>query len=269
MASCTALTTFRVATINVHAFHSHSGFTNRNNVNDLVSILNPLNLDLLAVEEVCNDNNWPNFCENLSLKHFIFDSTYGKYHGNGIASHYPIGSSSSQRQCFSCPGGTRSLLQCSLDGDHPFIQNRLFAVTHLDHLDENNRLKQIKEFRPHKKNIDILLGDMNALTREDYSDHYYRHIVLEKREESRWEKPHFDLTKLIRDEWGYQDAFRSFNPQLKDEQVVTCDYGTRIDYIYVHPRVYDKWKLSKCEIIDTKGATDHNIVFAEFELKSK
>ncbi len=54
---------------------------------------------------------------------------------------------------------------------------------------------------------------------------------------------------------------------MKDEQVVTCDYGTRIDYIYVQPRIYDQWKLTKCEIIDTKGATDHNAILAEFEVK--
>jgi hypothetical protein len=35
------------------------------------------------------------------------------------------------------------------------------------------------------------------------------------------------------------------------------------------PLVFDLWKLPKCEIIDTKEATDHNIVFAELELRSK
>ncbi len=44
---------------------------------------------------------------------------------------------------------------------------------------------------------------------------------------------------FITDEWGYQDAFKLINTEKKNEQVVTCDYGTRIDYIYVHPRVND------------------------------
>jgi endonuclease/exonuclease/phosphatase family metal-dependent hydrolase len=269
MASRPAITTttFRLATINVHAFES--GSTLRNNVNDLVEILKPLNLDLLAIEEVYNDESWPKFCQLLSLPYFIFDTSYGRFHGNGIASRYPIRFWSSQQASFTCRGGKRSLLQCSLDGDHPFVRDRIFAVTHLDHLDENNRLKQIKEFKPHKQNIDILIGDMNALTRDDYSDDYCQNIVVGKREESGWEKPRFDLTKLITDEWGYQDALKLINPQLKDEQVVTCDYGTRIDYIYVHPRVNDQWILTKCHIIDTKGATDHNAVLAEFVEKSE
>jgi len=268
MASQTAITTkFRLATINVHGFES--GSTHTNNVKDLVAILNPLNLDLLAVEEVYNDKSWPKFCQLLSLPYFIFDSSYGKFHGNGIASRYPIRSSSSQQASFVCIGGKRSLIQCSLDGDHPFIQDRIFAVTHLDYINEDDRLKQIKEFNPPERNIDILMGDMNALTREDYTDTYYEHTVVRKREKSDWEKPRFDLTNLITNEWGYQDALKLFNPQLKNEQVVTCDYGTRIDYIYVHPRVNDQWSLNKCQIIDTKRATDHNIVFAEFIEKTK
>ncbi|CAF3278060.1 unnamed protein product, partial [Rotaria sp. Silwood2] len=45
---------------------------------------------------------------------------------------------------FSCSGGTRSLLQCRLDGGHEFLIDRIFAATHLDHLDEDDRLNQIK-----------------------------------------------------------------------------------------------------------------------------
>jgi endonuclease/exonuclease/phosphatase family metal-dependent hydrolase len=222
-------------------------------------------LNLIAVQEVQNNVRWKKFCQDMSLPYSAYGTYAGNIADNAIASSYPITSYSNRQSTLICPGGTRYFLQCSLDG----LDKLTFAVTHLDHIDENNRLKQIDEFSPQKKAIDILMGDMNALTREDYSDHYYQKNVLETRQASYWEKPRFDLTKLITDEWGYQDAFRSLNPQLKDEQVTTCRFGTRIDYIYVHPRVYDRWKLSKCEIIDTQEATDHNIVFAELELKSK
>ncbi len=33
-------------------------------------------------------------------------------------------------------------------------------------------------------------------------------------------------------------------------------------------RVNDQWTLTNCQVIDTKGATDHNGILAEFELKS-
>jgi exonuclease III len=258
---------FRLATINVHSFRNSLYYNS--NISDLITILEPLHLDLIAVQEIQNNDKWEKFCKRLSLPYSIYGLSEENYFGNGISSHYPIQSYNNQRSTHFYLGGTRSLLQCSLDGDHPFIQNRLFGVTHLDHLKEENRLEQIKEFNPYKQNIDILMGDMNALTRDDYSDHYLNKKIIGKREESDWEKSFFDLTKLITDEWGYQDAFRSFNPQLKDEQVGTCNHGTRIDYIYVHPRVYDQWKLTKCEIINTKGATDHNGILAEFELITK
>jgi endonuclease/exonuclease/phosphatase family metal-dependent hydrolase len=59
------MATFRLATINVHSFHNR--IEHRENINDLVAILNPLDLDLIAVQEVVNDENWLHFCKLLSL----------------------------------------------------------------------------------------------------------------------------------------------------------------------------------------------------------
>ncbi|CAF4096465.1 unnamed protein product [Adineta steineri] len=252
--------TFRLATINVHQFRAVEN--DMNNVDNLVSILKPLNLSLLVAEEVKDGKDWKRFCQDLSLSNYIFGCSEYEHFGNGIASCHSIRSYANQTSSLSCVGGTRALLQCSLDG----FENITFAVTHLDYLNEDDRLVQMNEFNPFKNNIDILIGDMNALTRDDYSDEYYKNIVAGQRERTRWETPRFDLTKLITDEWKYKDAFKLMNPQMKDEEVVTCAYGTRIDYIYVHPCINSQWKLTKCSIIDTKGATDHNIVFAEFKL---
>ena len=74
---------------------------------------------------------------------------------------------------------------------------------------------------------------------------------------------------MIADEWKYTDAFRSIHREKKDEEVVICAHDTRIDYIYVHSRVNDERVLTKCEIIDTEGSIDHNVVLAELELISK
>ncbi len=52
-------------------------------------------------------------------------SSYGKYNGdffgNGIVSRYSILSPSNQQSSLSISTEQRSLLQCRLDGDHPFI----------------------------------------------------------------------------------------------------------------------------------------------------
>ncbi|CAF1426065.1 unnamed protein product [Adineta steineri] len=255
------MSVLRLATINVHSFRNPKNYDS--NVIDLVSLLQPLNLDLIATEEIQNNNHWTNFCRNLGFEHFIHGQCGQDYFANGIASRHPIKFHSNQSDSFSYSGGTRALLQCRLDG----FDNLTFGVTHLDHLAEDPRLKQIEYFKPHKQNIDILIGDMNALTRDDYSDDYFSKTVFGQRKKSGWEKPRFDLTHLITHEWDYQDAFKLKNPKIKDEQLATCAYGTRIDYIFVHPRVNERWNLTECSIIDTKGVTDHNGVLAEFKLK--
>ncbi|CAF3022436.1 unnamed protein product [Rotaria sp. Silwood2] len=168
-----------------------------------------------------------------------------------------------------CRGGTRAMLQFNLGGNHPFVENRRFAVTHLDHINEDDRIVQMTSFAPHHKNVSILMGDMNAVTREDYSDDYYQHIVFDKRKEARWELPRFDLTRLITTSFGFQDAFRQANPELKDEQVATCPYGTRIDYIFWRPLINDDWVLKDCSLVDTKQATDHQAAMAIFECRQK
>ncbi|CAF3234840.1 unnamed protein product [Rotaria sp. Silwood2] len=259
------MSTFFLATVNVHSFRTRNFDSN---ISDLVLILEPLKLDLIAVQEIQNDDKWQKFCKRLSLPYFIYGSCNEDPFGNGIASRYPIISYSNKASSLSCSGGTRSLLQCRLDGGHRFLTDRIFAVTHLDHLNEDDRLNQIKEFNPYQQNIDIIMGDMNSLTRDDYSDNYYQDKIVEIRKKSIWEEPRFDLTNLIRHEWNYDDAFRLINPTLKNEEVSTYYYGTRIDYIYLRPRKNDPWILTKCSIIDTKGATDHNAVFAEFKQKA-
>ena len=258
------MTTFRIVTLNVHSFDQPS--THTNSIEKLVSILQPYNIDLIAVQEITNRGNWNKFCDLLSLPYCIYGEADRHYMGNGIASRYPIESYENQTSEFESTGGRRGMLQCSLVGDdQSFVKDRIFAVTHLDHFDENDRLDQIKEFNPIEKNIDILMGDMNALTEEDYSDDYYEKHILQTREKSRWEKPRFDLTNLITKQWNFQDAFKQINPQAKDEQVITCRFKTRIDYIYLRPRINDSWILKECTIIDMNNTTDHNALLAVFE----
>ena len=163
----------------------------------------------------------------------------------------------------------RSFLQCRLAGEHPFVRDRTFAVTHLDHLNEDVRLQQLKLFNPVAKNIDVLMGDMNALTREDYSEEYYQTKIVDVRQRSSWESARFDLAEVLTKEWRFRDAFREMHRDLRDERISTCRFGSRIDYIYLRRRREgeddDRWVLTECDILATNGATDHNAVVARFE----
>ena len=258
-----SLSTFRVATVNVHSFHDPS-FTKRN-TEDLIDILNKLDLDLIAAQEIEEIEDFSRFAQGLRLPHVAFGVSGKDYFENGIASRYPIRSQSVRRTTRSSRAGTRSLLKCSLAGDHPFVQDRTFAVTHLDHINEENRIEQLETFNPIKEKIDVLLGDMNALTRDDYSDDYFRREIVDKRERFHWEVPCFDLTQLLTKKWSFHDAFKQMNPHLKDRHVSTCRFGTRIDYIYFRLSANDRWTLKESYIVDTNGATDHNAVVAVFE----
>ncbi len=66
-------------------------------------------------------------------------STYGPWNENDIASSYPIDSYSNQQSSLICQGGIRSFLICYIDG----LEKLTFAVTYLDHLDEDVSLTQI------------------------------------------------------------------------------------------------------------------------------
>ena len=257
--------TFRLATLNIHQFNRPGDFNS--NFDDLIKLLRPLHLDLLAVQETLSNSQWGNFCQRLSLPHHIYGRCSDYHYGNGIASRFPIVEHSNEQRSFDTFGEVRSMLNCTLDGDqHPFLRDRRFAVTHLDHRDENARLDQLRRFDPLAKNVDVLMGDFNALTRDDYTNEYFQKQIVEVRKASHWEAAHFDVTDLVRRTWGYQDALTMLHPRMKDEQLSTCRFHTRIDYIYLRPRANDQWRLRECFIHDTGGATDHQAVVATFEL---
>ena len=92
------MTTFRLATINVHQFGNPS--TYNDNVEQLIQTLKPYNLDLIAVQEISKDKNWPKFCNLLNLEHFVYTSGDSYVFGNGFASHYAIKSYEEQTTSF-------------------------------------------------------------------------------------------------------------------------------------------------------------------------
>ena len=266
MTQATEKTVFRIATINVYSFRNP--WKAGNNAKDLANLLRSLDLDLVAVEEANNSESLEIFRQHLSLGHVIFGKSYAPSEGNAIISRYPFRHHEHYMSDHRCGGGMRSILRFQLEGDHPFLLNRNFAVTHLDHLSEDDRLAQMSTFASHRTNTNILMGDMNAITREDYSDQYYKEIVYGKRKETRWELPRFDLVHSITNTYGFRDAFREMNPDAKDELVATCPYGTRIDYIFYRPIVDDSWTLQQCSLVDTLRYTDHKAVLAEFQTQN-
>ncbi|CAF3928044.1 unnamed protein product, partial [Rotaria sp. Silwood1] len=163
-------------TLNVYLFLNAS--SGECNIDDLRSILKPFDLCLLAGQEVFTNERLDELTKSSSFLYSIYDADRQHSFDNAIASRYPLESCKNQSASFLSDGVTRSILKCHLHDDHPCIENHLFTVIHLDHLNDSNRLKQSKAFTREKDFIDILLGDINALTRDDYSDDYYKKNIV-------------------------------------------------------------------------------------------
>jgi endonuclease/exonuclease/phosphatase family metal-dependent hydrolase len=134
--------------------------------------------------------------------------------------------------------------------------------THLDHISEDVRLKQLdtvlrfcQEFRkPH-----ILMGDFNALTREDYTDDEWQELVEERRCR-RWELPEHKVTSVMK-ESGYRDAWlESGNcEKRRTAHVSNPKYG--IDYFWLSSD-WPTGSVQCCQIIQDM-ASDHFPVLLE------
>jgi endonuclease/exonuclease/phosphatase family metal-dependent hydrolase len=144
-------------------------------------------------------------------------------------------------------------------------------VTHLDHQDENVRMKQInsimqrieqdkferykgKEF-PH-----ILLGDFNALKKEDYTKQQWDDITKIRKRNS-WEAPKTDLTSYIADK-DYTDLLEIYSTKAKTQIPLTSRFKTRVDYIFSYKNNYT---IVDAGFIDNNDS-DHKAIYVELKI---
>lgn len=74
-----------------------------------------------------------------------------------------------------CSSGHRNVLKATIDVPQAGEVN--FHCTHLDHLDENWRMKQIKAIIQSNEAPHILVGGLNSLDKTDYSSERWADIV--------------------------------------------------------------------------------------------
>ena len=262
------LNSIRIATLNVHFFRDLHGISNAERLGE---ILQPLALDVLAVQEayhkelpdekVKTDRYYLNYLSTLlQLPHRAFCSTNNDF-GNGLLSKFPLLSTSNHHVDQILIYNRRGMLEAKID--HPFFhENRAkLFVTHLDQIKESIRMKQWDTFEANLQNssstVQLLMGDFNALTRDDYSDDYFEKFICDVRSRNNWEMPQDIFTRRLKNS-GFIDCWREMNENLKDEQTVTCAYGTRIDYIWRRGTLTDGWKIKECFKFSSNDATDHN-----------
>lgn len=259
----------RIATLNVHFFQDAK---ERLNVFQLANLLEPLELDVLAVQEALhtdqpegaakqNRYHFRRLAQLLNFPHLTFCNVANDF-GNGLLSKYPI----TKTNCFLTEDveghNGRGMLAARID--HPFFEDNqaTLYVTHLDQIDEDVRLTQMQSLEEQissnsDEQLRLIVGDFNALTFEDYSADYFRQRIRDVRERHGWEPPFDRLTKTLKQN-GYEDCWRWANPECIDERAMTCAYQTRIDYIWKRGTLKHGWTIEECRIFPTHDATDHH-----------
>ena len=115
------------------------------------------------------------------------------------------------------------------------IPKMAIYVVHLEDRNEEKRVNQVKKLQewidssegklPH-----IIVGDFNALTRADYTDEYFAKIDS-TRKKYKVEDASFEVTDILKS--NYIDIFKVCHSNVKDVDLATSHYGTRVDYIWL------------------------------------
>lgn len=158
---------------------------------------------------------------------------------------------------------------------HPLVGQLEIHSLHLDHVWEKNRHGQfdllyekhlsLENAPPH-----IIMGDFNAITKTDYTPDYEEEYIRSVREKGNWEVPTYTLLKKL-ESYGYVDYWRRVNPTIQDHDVTTCAYNTRIDYIFISPKLvpFIDWEHpnSYSHILSGVNHSDHFPVLANIQFK--
>jgi hypothetical protein len=66
---------------------------------------------------------------------------------------------------------------------------------------------------------------------------------------------------------GFVDVLRAKNEKLRDNEIRSCRYHTRVDYIWMKGMLKHGWVLDESRVVSSKNATDHELVLAVFNKK--
>ncbi|BAT85395.1 hypothetical protein VIGAN_04293600 [Vigna angularis var. angularis] len=140
-----------------------------------------------------------------------------------------------------------------------------FYCTHLDHLDENWRMKQINAIIQSNDEPHILAGGLNSLDESDYSHERWTDIV-KYYEEMGKPTPKVEVMKYLKNR-HYTDA-KDFSGEYESVVMIakgqsvqgTCKYGTRVDYILSSSDSPYQFVSGSYLVLSSKGTSDHHIV---------
>ncbi|PKA62286.1 hypothetical protein AXF42_Ash016078 [Apostasia shenzhenica] len=231
----------------------------------VLDVLREVGADIIGLQNVKAEEEkgmrpLSDLAAGLGMK-FVFAESWAPEYGNAILSRFPIKQWRVQKICDD--SDFRNVVKATIE--IPRAGEVSFHCTHLDHLDESWRLKQINSILQANDGPHILAGGLNALDGTDYSAERWLDIV-KYHEEIGKPVPKAEVMKFLKSK-HYLDA-KNFAGQCEAVVVLakgqdvqgTCKYGTRVDYILASPNSPYKLVPGSYEVLSSKGTSDHHIV---------
>lgn len=231
----------------------------------VLEVLRELNADILALQDVkAEEEKGMKPLSDLAAAlgmNYVFAESWAPEYGNAIMSKWPIKSWKIQK--IFDDSDFRNVLKATIDV--PQVGELNFYCTHLDHLDENWRMKQINAIIQSSDNPHILAGGLNSLDETDYSPERWTEIV-KYYEEMGKPIPKVDVMKNLKSK-EYTDA-KDFAGECESVVMIakgqsvqgTCKYGTRVDYVLSSLDSPYKFVPGSYSVFSSKGTSDHHIV---------
>ncbi|KAK3193922.1 hypothetical protein Dsin_025232 [Dipteronia sinensis] len=231
----------------------------------ILEVLRELDADILALQDVKAEEEkdmkpLSDLAAALGMN-YVFAESWAPEYGNAVLSKWPIKRWKIQK--IFDDTDFRNVLKATIDVPETGEVN--FHCTHLDHLDENWRMKQINSIIQSNDGPHILVGGVNSLDETDYSSERWTDIV-KYYEEMGKPTPKVEVMKFLKNK-QYTDA-KDFAGEYEPVVMIakgqsvqgTCKYGTRVDYILASPNSPYKFVPGSYSVFSSKGTSDHHIV---------
>ncbi|CAA7388694.1 unnamed protein product [Spirodela intermedia] len=231
----------------------------------ILEVLREVDADILALQNVkAEEENGmsplSDLAEGLGMR-YVFAESWAPQYGNAVLSRWPIKRWKVQK--ISDDTDFRNVLKATVDV--PRVGEVTVLCTHLDHLNESWRMKQINSILRSSEGPHILAGGLNALDQMDYSAERWNDIV-KYYEEIGKPAPKVEVIKFLKEK-SYVDA-KDFAGECEAIVVLakgqdvqgTCKYGTRVDYILSSPSSPFEFLPGSYSVFSSKGTSDHHIV---------
>ena len=296
------MTSIRLVTYNVQRFSGWRGAgCTLARICDQLQSLEP-RPHMIALQEVSlfgrSDDPLETMAKRLGMPHWrFFGHVRGKY-GNAVLSSLPFAVHKEVHlrggsEIVVPPGGQSISGDTSAQEERHRIARGLLVVdvdvgaalrvrvgvTHIDHISIEQRRTQLghvaeclkEEDRGHEATV--LLGDLNALTRGDYSAEEWD--ALERRARNKgWAPPEHgaDLALLVDD--GFRDAFCLAGGGRLDKSRAWKTASTalplyRIDYCFVRPERGARVVVEACRVLTEMQESDHHPILVDLRLEAE